>query len=82
VYLNYLVNIILIAGFEKIPRIVDDDVYLPVTKVCSALYKSFEIFSIQHITWYSNGLSARLVDAFRYLFSFLCAELAFIISIE
>ena len=52
------------------PRVVDNDMYLSLPKLCRLLDKLVDVLSIQHIPWYSSGLSARLVDFFGYSFRF------------
>jgi len=44
------------------PRIIDNDMDLPTTKLRRFLHKIIDVFRIQHVTRYSDGGSASLGD--------------------
>ena len=61
----------------NVPRVIDNYVYFPISKLGSLLHEGLKIFGIQHITRHRNCLPPRLVYVFGDLLCFACLAVSF-----
>lgn len=63
--------------YDPIPgeaSIVDNDVYLPTSKLCCLVHQLIDMLRIQHVAWDGNGCSTSLLDFLDHTLGFGCCS--------